>query len=474
MSDCVMQRRRDGSLKAPRGGRRRARVRGAGGFRPILLDLEDRTLLSTLIVTNVGDGGPGSLRAQIAAAASGDTIRFDNALVGRTITLTTGELAISRSVSIIGPGSNRLTISAGLNSRIFDVAPSQAPGVSASALIDVSIAGLTITQGRATSGSPHGSRGGGVYASSADLILTDVILASNEVKGAPGAIGAAGINGANGVSSTQGNGTNGTSGGGGGSGGAGGQAFGGGIFLVGGDLTLIDSTLASNATYGGPGGSGGAGGNGGNGGNGSLTLTTAGAGGNGGDAGNGANAGGGGAGGAGFGGGIYFAGGTLAVTRTLVTSNQAVGGPGGLGGAGGVGGAGGSGSLSANIADKSGNSQGGNGGDAGRGGNGGAGGPAGRPSAAGSTSRAGTSRRPGASSPPTWREGAQAAGEARGSRRRGGLGDAVRDRHLVHGEHLRRPDQRGGGPRRERRIGGAGGPAGRPSAAGSIRPAARS
>ena len=54
---------------------------------PRLEALEDRTVPSTLTVTSAADSGPGSLRAEIAAASSGDTIRFDQDLVGQTITL---------------------------------------------------------------------------------------------------------------------------------------------------------------------------------------------------------------------------------------------------------------------------------------------------------------------------------------------------------------------------------------------------
>ena len=64
-------------------------------FAPRLESLEDRTLLSTLTVLNNHDNGPGSLRAAIAAAGSGDTIQFSSAVKGQTITLTSGELAIT-------------------------------------------------------------------------------------------------------------------------------------------------------------------------------------------------------------------------------------------------------------------------------------------------------------------------------------------------------------------------------------------
>src|SRR5262249_46463146 len=64
-------------------------------FPPRLEVLEDRTVLSTLTVTSPADSGDGSLRAIIAAAQSGDQIDFDQSLQGQTITLTSGQLAIS-------------------------------------------------------------------------------------------------------------------------------------------------------------------------------------------------------------------------------------------------------------------------------------------------------------------------------------------------------------------------------------------
>ncbi|HEU0208269.1 MAG TPA: hypothetical protein VFQ78_04745 [Candidatus Udaeobacter sp.] len=49
---------------------------------------------ATITVTNTNDSGPGSLRQALADADDGDTITFDSALAGQTITLTTTELAI--------------------------------------------------------------------------------------------------------------------------------------------------------------------------------------------------------------------------------------------------------------------------------------------------------------------------------------------------------------------------------------------
>src|SRR5436190_20479894 len=67
---------------------------------------------STLIVTSALDNGPGSLRATIAAAASGDVIQFDASLNGQVILLTS-ELSVTRELKIDGPGADQLAISGG-------------------------------------------------------------------------------------------------------------------------------------------------------------------------------------------------------------------------------------------------------------------------------------------------------------------------------------------------------------------------
>jgi nitrous oxidase accessory protein NosD len=65
---------------------------------------------ATLIVTTTADSGPGSLRAALAAS-DGNTIQFDPALNGQTISLSSGELAINKSITIRGPGVNLLAVS---------------------------------------------------------------------------------------------------------------------------------------------------------------------------------------------------------------------------------------------------------------------------------------------------------------------------------------------------------------------------
>ena len=112
-------------------------VRRRRQFRPTFEGLECRTVLSTLTVLNNHDSGPGSLRDTIAAAGGGDTIVFARQLDGQTITLTGGELTITKSLDIEGPGASRLTISGDHSSRVFDI----------SGGVTVTIAGLTIADG---------------------------------------------------------------------------------------------------------------------------------------------------------------------------------------------------------------------------------------------------------------------------------------------------------------------------------------
>jgi len=98
-----------------------------------------------ITVTSTTDNGPGSLRTAIAAACPGGTINFSLPSPS-TITLTSGELRLERSVTINGPGSEALSISADRSSRVFYITGE-----------NVSISGLTIRDGYV------GGSGGGIY-----------------------------------------------------------------------------------------------------------------------------------------------------------------------------------------------------------------------------------------------------------------------------------------------------------------------
>ena len=65
---------------------------------------------ATLLVTQAGDDGIGSLRYAVSNAVAGDTITFDSTLIGQTITLTSGVVRVGSGISILGPGANRLTV----------------------------------------------------------------------------------------------------------------------------------------------------------------------------------------------------------------------------------------------------------------------------------------------------------------------------------------------------------------------------
>jgi hypothetical protein len=157
--------------------------RGANRTRPrrVVLGLEaleDRTVPSTLTVTNsldTGVIGDGSLRGEIAAASSGDTINFDPSLAGQTIALTGGELALSKSLDIEGLGAGQLTVSGNNASRIFDI----------SAGATVTLAGMTITDGMANGSAPVRTSAGGGILNLGSLTLTNDVVSNNQAVGDP-------------------------------------------------------------------------------------------------------------------------------------------------------------------------------------------------------------------------------------------------------------------------------------------------
>jgi hypothetical protein len=133
---------------------------------------------ATYTVMNTNDSGDGSLRQAIIdanASAEADTIVFDMTVFAtpQTITLTDGQITISGSLTLNGPGAKRLNVRRGDDApsfRIFEV----------SALASVNMSGLTISGGSA-------DLGGGIK-NLGKLSLQDAAVSENRASTGGGGI----------------------------------------------------------------------------------------------------------------------------------------------------------------------------------------------------------------------------------------------------------------------------------------------
>ncbi|HEX8846812.1 MAG TPA: choice-of-anchor Q domain-containing protein, partial [Pyrinomonadaceae bacterium] len=160
-----------------------AQYNGDGNF-----DINTGTVLQTVnactnnpVVTSTADSGAGSLREAIATACVGSTITFDTAgtfSTPQTITLTTGELLITKNLTFDGPNSaaNRVTISGGDASRVFNIQAGKT----------VTIKDLTITDGAATGSFP--SNAGGAILNDGTLTIINSTIRDNNADLHGGAI----------------------------------------------------------------------------------------------------------------------------------------------------------------------------------------------------------------------------------------------------------------------------------------------
>jgi hypothetical protein len=128
---------------------------------------------TTITVTTTSDSGAGSLRQAVADAQSGDTIDF-NLLAQSKIVLTSGELVLSNSITIEGPGAQLLVISGNNNSRVFSTASSAT----------ITMSGLTLTDGNGAGAAFFGS--GGAILCGGPLTVDDSVLANNACADAGG------------------------------------------------------------------------------------------------------------------------------------------------------------------------------------------------------------------------------------------------------------------------------------------------
>jgi uncharacterized membrane protein len=132
-------------------------------------------------VTNLNDNGPGSLRDALARVEQSGVITFDPRLNG-TITLTSGPLAVTRSVNIAAGSSQHIIVSGGNKSRVFEIMPPNLaatvppPGSTVGPV--VSISNLTISDGYAGE-DPYNTDGGGVLNLYSTVTLTKDIISGN-------------------------------------------------------------------------------------------------------------------------------------------------------------------------------------------------------------------------------------------------------------------------------------------------------
>jgi hypothetical protein len=154
--------------------------------------LEDRATPATFTVTTTLDSGQGSLRQAVLAANAtagvADTIVFDPTVFGttpQTIQLSTGQMTITDSVSINGPGAGLLTVSANPNAlsvsnRVFSIT-----GVNT---LNVSISGMTLTGGNVSGAND----GGAILDGSDNVILDGVVITGNQTTRYGGGVSMAG------------------------------------------------------------------------------------------------------------------------------------------------------------------------------------------------------------------------------------------------------------------------------------------
>ncbi len=278
--------------------------------RPRLEPLEERTLLSTFMVTDNSDNPSDTESIRYAidqlSAAGSNTISFAPLLAGgNTITLNpaNGPLTVHNGVTIDGIGSSDLTISGGGSTEVFDVeVPSNTT---------VSINNLTIQDGLAPRTGTHFGQGGGLYSNgNGSLQLSNLVMSNNLAIGSGAGAGQGGAVFIAGGTASITHCTISTNLARGGSLSPdfklhGGSGQGGGVYAAGGTIIINNSTIVLNQAVGGQGGYGAIGGDG-------------------------------------QGGGLYLGGPTVAVTVTGsdIYENQALGGPGYAGGGGGIGGGG--------------------------------------------------------------------------------------------------------------------------------------
>ncbi|OUL33599.1 hypothetical protein BV372_15830 [Nostoc sp. T09] len=128
--------------------------------------------MTIINVTTAADSGAGSLRSAIASAQTGDTIKFASNLANQVIKLTSGQINLTKNLTIDGTGAANLKISGNSTGRVFEVGRH----------VDATVRNLTIADGRTT------ERGGGIRVVDYGSITVENCRFTNNRGGMGGAI----------------------------------------------------------------------------------------------------------------------------------------------------------------------------------------------------------------------------------------------------------------------------------------------
>ncbi|MBQ8285284.1 MAG: fibronectin type III domain-containing protein, partial [Thermoguttaceae bacterium] len=148
------------------------------------------------VTSNLDDGGEGTLRKIIEKAQAGDTIKFDPSLKGATITLTQGEIAIDKDLTIDAYDLYRfedleglihdqdhtgLTIDANFVDRVFNIAEltdeelENAPDQK----VELKIIGVHMTNGSLQNNDDNYVHGGAIHVPAHGALTLEMCVISN-------------------------------------------------------------------------------------------------------------------------------------------------------------------------------------------------------------------------------------------------------------------------------------------------------
>lgn len=226
--------------------------------KPMLLDQVRLQCPQAVTVTSTANAGPGSLRAALKSVCEGGAITFDPALSGSDIALDS-QLDVGKDVVIDGSATPGLRLNGQGTTRVLGVARTasveitdlavvggKAPTVAGGILVDgaltlnrVTVADNSVDGGGGDPGAVFWHGGGGIYVGDgADLVVKDSTIRDNQAVGGSGGNGGGLHVGAGATALIERSTISGNSG-----------NVGGGLRSRG-DVTIVNSTVSGNSSYG--------------------------------------------------------------------------------------------------------------------------------------------------------------------------------------------------------------------------------